>query len=86
MSALLFRESEDKRFVTLKSNLLCSSVLKPEWFHIFYVSIMIIVCIMQVMQKHQKYFPLTEKSSNELLPFFIAVSVYGKIFHLYCCS
>ncbi|ONK59088.1 uncharacterized protein A4U43_C08F2850 [Asparagus officinalis] len=27
-----------------------------------------------VMQKHQKYFPLREKSSNKLLPFFIAVA------------
>ncbi|KAJ6807557.1 glycine--tRNA ligase, chloroplastic/mitochondrial 2 [Iris pallida] len=34
--------------------------------------------LIMVMQKHQKYFHLTEKSSSKLLPFFIAVA-NGKI-------
>ncbi|KAG0497840.1 hypothetical protein HPP92_002531 [Vanilla planifolia] len=34
--------------------------------------------LVTVMQKHQKYFPLTDKSGSRLLPFFIAVA-NGKI-------
>ncbi|RWR78792.1 glycine--tRNA ligase, chloroplastic/mitochondrial 2 isoform X1 [Cinnamomum micranthum f. kanehirae] len=30
--------------------------------------------LIMVMQKHQKYFPLTDKSSGKLLPYFIAVA------------